>query len=290
MTAKVKSGNDEPFRTVQQLDLSKFKLNESAAAGGIGIPMHSHEQTHITLILEGACRETYIGREQDIGRLGVTYFHPGQSHGLELHPGAFRSFDIEINQEWLDGLIEKTIPPSALFDTPADSIARLAARVYREFKYMDDVSELAMEGLALEMLAELSRSARRTKTKKAPRWLQRVVELVHDEFARPLTLSDLAASAGVHPAHLAQVFRNQYHCTPGQYIRQLRIECAIQQMSDSNASLADISLATGFADQSHFSRVFKRHTGMTPAGFRQLRLETRSLQEIGNLGKTDCKS
>jgi AraC-like DNA-binding protein len=135
-----------------------------------------------------------------------------------------------------------------------------------------------MEGLTLEILAELVRVSKRVKMKTAPHWLRRVVDLIRTEYARSFTLSELAQVANVHPAYLAQVFRAHYHCTLGEFVRQLRIECAIQQMAEPNASLADIALATGFSDQSHFSRVFKRMTGLTPAQFRQLQPDPHCVQ------------
>jgi AraC family transcriptional regulator len=73
---------------------------------------------------------------------------------------------------------------------------------------------------------------------------------------------------GVHPVHLAREFRRHFRCTPGEYVRRLRVESAARALSHSDAPLAQIGLAAGFSHQAHFCRVFKRHTGMTPSEFR----------------------
>jgi AraC family transcriptional regulator len=66
------------------------------------------------------------------------------------------------------------------------------------------------------------------------------------------------------------VFRQFERCTVGDYIRKVRIEHARQRMLESNEPLVEIALATGFADQTHFTRSFRRLTGMTPSEFRRI--------------------
>jgi AraC family transcriptional regulator len=69
---------------------------------------------------------------------------------------------------------------------------------------------------------------------------------------------------------LSREFRRYYSCTVGEYVRHLRIEYACRLLSASNASLAEIALAAGFFDQSHFARNFKWQTGMTPHEYRRI--------------------
>lgn len=286
MAEKNEVNFDQVCRIIQQKSLSGFILCDSLFVDEIVVPAHSHEQAHVTLFLEGACHETYLGKTRTLTPLSVAYFHPGESHALQVVDGPFRSFDIELNSEWLGRLLEHPIAPTALLDAQNRSIAQLAARLYGEFKEMDEVSRLAIEGLALEILAGLARASERVRTKRAPHWLGPVVEMIHDEFARSITLTELAGAAGVHPSHLAQVFREQYRCTPGEFVRRLRVERAIQRMVEPDASLSDIALAVGFSDQSHFSRVFKRATGMTPAQFRRSNLYPNSIQNTRDPYKT----
>ena len=89
-------------------------------------------------------------------------------------------------------------------------------------------------------------------------------ELLRARFSESLTLNTIAASAAVHPVHLVRTFRRFHQSTVGEHLRRLRIEFASQQLADTDAPLADIALASGFADQSHFTRTFKRLTGLTP--------------------------
>jgi AraC family transcriptional regulator len=91
---------------------------------------------------------------------------------------------------------------------------------------------------------------------------------VEDAFDRPFAVAEIAASVGVHPAHLAREFRRHYGTTIGAYVRRLRLEWATARLAASDDTLSSIAFAAGFANQSHFTRAFKRHTGLTPGGYR----------------------
>jgi len=134
---------------------------------------------------------------------------------------------------------------------------------------MDDVSPFAMEGLALELVAATARQREKVVERKPPRWLEQARELLHAHFADTLSLSEVAAAVGVHPAHLARVFRQQYRCSVGDYLRKLRVEFACRQLATSDRPLLEIALAAGFADQSHFSKTFKSLRGMTPSEYQR---------------------
>ncbi len=156
--------------------------------------------------------------------------------------------------------------------TRAKTFAGFAVKEFRQPPYRrlpwHEHHEATIEGLILEVLAETSRAGLLDATNHLPGWLKQARELVHDCFCGPLTLSSVAQTVGVHPSHLARTFRKHYRASIGAYVRHLRIERASREIADTNAPLSAISLRTGFFDQSHFSKVFKQHTGMTPAQFR----------------------
>jgi AraC family transcriptional regulator len=96
----------------------------------------------------------------------------------------------------------------------------------------------------------------------------RVLDKLHAECCACLTLDDLSAVAGVHPVHLSRVFRRFQREGIGEYTRRLRVRASCRYLLDHELPLAEISLLTGFADQSHFTREFRRITGLTPRAFR----------------------
>jgi len=141
-------------------------------------------------------------------------------------------------------------------------------KMYREFHETDAVDDLVVESLLAEMLACVARMRRENRVLCPPAWLRRIIEKLTAEYSERLTLDDLSREAGVHPVHLSRVFRKCLGVGIGEHVHRLRIRAACEQMLTPEISMAEISVAAGFADQSHFTRAFRRATGMTPAAFR----------------------
>ena len=126
-----------------------------------------------------------------------------------------------------------------------------------------------MEGLLLELVAAASRLEDQSGTSSRAPWLEHAREQIHVDLAARPSLTGLAESVGVHPVTLARAFRRAFGCTVGEYVRSLRIERATRQLADTDLPLAEIALAAGFADQSHFSNSFRRYNGHSPHRFRR---------------------
>lgn len=104
----------------------------------------------------------------------------------------------------------------------------------------------------------------------SPHWLADARELLDATWQQAPTLRGLATQAGVHPVHFAAAFRRHHGCSTGEYLRRKRLQFARKQLANRELSLAQIASDAGFADQSHFTRAFKRFAGVTPGHYRTL--------------------
>jgi AraC family transcriptional regulator len=103
----------------------------------------------------------------------------------------------------------------------------------------------------------------------APSVLRRCVEFIEAHLEGNLRLSDLAQEARVSTSHLIRSFRQSTGKTPYQFLLHQRIERARSLMSDHRTPLTEVAVASGFADQHHLARVFRRVTGVTPTDYRR---------------------
>lgn len=109
-------------------------------------------------------------------------------------------------------------------------------------------------------------------TKRIPVWAKELKEMIQDQIDTNLSLSltELSEHLNVHPAYLSREFSKYFDdLSFGDYIRKLRIEKAIQLMNDPTYGLSDIAYLTGFSDQSHFTRVFRKFMGENPSSYRK---------------------
>ena len=113
----------------------------------------------------------------------------------------------------------------------------------------------------------------------APAVRRRVLELMDASATAHLTIEVLAREAGLSPAHFARAFKESVGRAPHQHLLTLRLDRARRMLDAPNAALSDVALQTGFADQAHFTRFFKRQFGVTPGALLRTHRRSASLRE-----------
>ena len=93
---------------------------------------------------------------------------------------------------------------------------------------------------------------------------RRVLEMIDARLDARLTVEMLAREVGLSPAHFARAFKETIGRAPHQYLLGMRLERARRLLELCGADLSDIAQRTGFADQAHFTRLFKRAYRVTP--------------------------
>jgi AraC family transcriptional regulator len=200
----------------------------------------------------------------------MVLYHPaGELHSQYFDHTAVDLFRVEVNPGRLRYASHSDLSMDGR-DFRGGLPVGLANKLYQEFREPDVVSHLAIEGLGLELIATIARASRRGEStlRQPPRWLRQARDVVKSRFLEHLTLGDIAGSVGVHPVTLAREFRHNYDCTVGELVRRERIGFACRELLKPHESLADIAIAAGFYDQSHFARTFKKLTGVTPTEYR----------------------
>lgn len=123
---------------------------------------------------------------------------------------------------------------------------------------------------------------------RPPSWLNRAVEMIFTGDDPDLSVASVASDVGVHPVHLARVFRQFLCCSPGEYLRGHRLERAAAMLGRGVASLADVAQSAGFVDQAHLTRTFRSRLDTTPAQWRKLRHVARIQDTDGRLRQEDA--
>jgi AraC family transcriptional regulator len=232
---------------------------------------HVHDKPHFCAILEGSYNGKYGSKFQE-GHSAETVFRPaGETHRVCFHDVETHVLFIEFPTSLLQRAAEHCPGLDVSSNFRSGKLTWLAKRLWAEHRLGDFCSHLAVEGLLLEMLVQVSREqAPAVERVRVPAWLLRVKEQIEETCVWGLSVGALAETADVHPVYLVTAFKRAFRSTPGEFQRQVRIRKAEALMSNRpTMPLSEIALATGFFDQSHFCRAFKHVTGFTPNRFRQ---------------------
>jgi AraC family transcriptional regulator len=256
-------------RPLNRVQVGGFTITEGVHKDGSELPWHHHETPTICFVLQGAFTEMWRGGSIACTSSTLKITPAGERHCDQFSRGDVRGLLIEADHAQVVAIR----PHSAVLDERVSFhgglVSGMARRVYDEMRRMDAAAPLAIEGLLLELVATASRMREQNGGSARPRWLEDARDRIHVELAARPSLTGLAESVGVHPVTLARAFRGAFGCTVGEYVRRLRIERAARKLTDTDLSLAEIALGEGFSDQSHFSNLFRRHTGLSPFQFRR---------------------
>lgn len=250
---------------IRSANVNGFTLTELHFPSGYAQGPFDPEFSYLALVLDGAVEKSFPRRTLQLGKACALTVPAGAIHEARFGPSGARIVIVKTRGSpyggpVLDGLVE----------LDARELSWLGWRLCAELRASDTAAPLAAEGLALELLAAASRETRpERRTKKPPAWLASAEELLRASVHEAVALGVLAREVDVHPAHLARAFRARHGVSVGEYGRRLRLAWAAGEIAASDTPLALIAARAGFADQSHFTRLFKEFTGTTPARYRR---------------------
>ncbi len=224
------------------------------------------ELPYLAVVLEGALVKSFPRRAIELDRASGLTMPVGATHGARFGSDGARIVIVRPRNasEPIAGCFE------GLVELRGRELTWLAWRLAAELRASDAAAPLAAEGFALELLAATTREMCVERSPgQSPRWLRAAEELLRARLADRIGLGELAETVGVHPTYLARAFRAHYGLSVGEYGRRLRLAWAAAELARGDKPLAEVAASAGFADQSHFTRVFKHHVGVTPARYRE---------------------
>lgn len=233
-------------------------LFEKRLAPGEWLDVHRHERPGFTLTVGGRYVET---------------FEDGAPHEVNRGHVQFKAADLPHTTcageagAWMWIAMPVDAPPGcggATLSGPGVATARMIA--LHDAAAAGDTA--LVEAHAQALVALLATDAARGR-RPAGDWLDAVADVQANEIERPHSLAGVAARFGAHPVYLARAFRARFGCSPGAYRHRARVERAVDRIWRGEHALVDLAADLGFADQSHFTRVFRRHAGISPARFRR---------------------
>ena len=230
-------------------------------------PAHCHETWAVLIVDNGAISYDLDRRRHDAAGQTVTLLPPGVTHDGRPAPGAggFRKRELYLD----GGFFPAELTGAAVDNTGiSDPLLRTALSELHDCllagpETLDAEARLARVG---ERITGHLTRRRRPPPEPEPGIAWQLRQLLDDHLTSPVSLSWAAATLDRSVPHLVRSFNRQFGLSPHAYVIGRRIDVARRLML-GGAAPADVAAAVGFYDQAHFTRHFKRHTAVTPAGY-----------------------
>lgn len=247
------------------IDGGDWYFRDKVLLPGEGHGWSAHDHAVLTLVLFGRLDEGIAAEVQSCHAFELHYKPRGFPHTTSTGPNGVRMFLLGIRDRALEGL------EAAGRDRPqVVSEGARAARALTGFLSIagSKAQQKGVPRCAIRQLWDCLKNRSDQLVRGRPSWITEVHERIRTEGTQRHTLARLAGEFRVHPVYLARTFRSHYGIPIGSLRRRSRTDRAIVRLRSNGASLAGIASELGYADQSHFTREFKRETGWTPARFK----------------------
>lgn len=170
----------------------------------------------------------------------------------------------------VQNIIYNIINTSSTLGFDVSHINRGKIKLFKEIDQCHDVNNILNKINVL--LNEISDLMNQQIERKNSIILEKVIQYVEEHYNEDITLSDIADKLHINYYYLSTYFKNQTSENLTTYINRIKIEKAQKLLRDSQDTIAEISKIVGFSDHNYFSKVFKKHVGMTPSMYRRKEL------------------
>lgn len=230
---------------------------------GDEVKPHVHTDAHLIVITGGKFVTEADGKA---ATPLIIYNPPNTFHRDHFDSDLGSFFTISISPNLINETPEIVLPqiPTVISNPLPQAIAN---KIMRECVNQQKDSSLIIESFCFEILGAIGDYC---VPRNIPKWLKTAFEVLQDCYTQELSINNLSREIGVHPIHLTRTFQTFYGCTPGEFLRNRRLQKAAELLVSSKLSITEIALESGFFDQSHLTKHFHRTFGLPPGKFRNL--------------------
>jgi AraC family transcriptional regulator len=244
-----------------------FGIRALAATGREeDVETHTHEDAHFVFVLSGTYVTSAYGARGVVRSPTLIFNPPGTTHRDRFTKGIGTFMTVSLSSvTFREAADVQAVAPVAMQLCHPDAL-KSAFHIAREMCSGRDTAVL--ESGSWELLGTARPSP--LLASASPAWAVRAYEALMDSSSSAgLRIGDVAAKIGVHPVHMARVFRRAWGCSPGELLRWRRTDRAAELLRQTTLTAAQIAQEVGFADQSYLTHAFRTRIGITPAAYRR---------------------
>lgn len=237
---------------------------------------HSHDVFSIGAITHGQSTYLHGKTSQTVSQGTVVLMNPGEVHACNpILDQPWSYLMLYVDSLWLGALQQELMGASQAHFQPLAAISSTDPELFQGLLALyGTLTDPQLDNLLKHCAAVTFFTLVQQRLGDAPRALPRptprvdlAARYIDKHFAQPIRLDDICSAANLSASYLIRAFEQRFHMTPHAYLINQRILHARNQLKRGRL-IAEVALETGFADQAHFQREFKKHLAATPGQYR----------------------
>lgn len=250
------------------------------------MPYHWHHEHEMLHVLSGSFELNLEGQDILLRTGDVAFVAPGRLHGglplncvyecVVFDMGLLLKCD-DAGRKLIWNVLNRRVSIDPIFLAGSDMAAQTLVPMFQALRTGSVGATLMTLGCLYMFLGKVYRAGAYRQDageegdeNKRTAVLAAVFEKIERDYARPLSLRDLAAAAHLSPKYFCRLFKEVTHSTPIGYLLSYRIETACAMLASTDKNVTQIALDIGFSDVNYFIRAFKKQKGVTPKKYMQL--------------------
>lgn len=228
---------------------------------------HDHENSYFAYIIRGGNTEIRKASELECAAGTLLFCNTGDVHRNVNYRHKTRILHVQLKKEWHSRYDVNHVHFNQ-YHIKNESIQNIFANLVREISNLDNHSRFLVEGLLLQSYGLLTRQHEKNYS-EAPRWVKQLTDYLDSADGEP-SLHEAAKLINIHPVTLSRDFAKYFGSNYRDCMHKRKLQRSLPALTKQSVPLESIAFDNGFADASHFIRIFKKYYGMTPAEYRKI--------------------
>ncbi len=259
----------------QLSDVSNIESNTFLQVNNCGIQFQSGQgkltyrkegrcDYHIILITDGTCEAEYDGQTSLI-HYGFILYPPHMSQRYIEHTGTKKLW-LHFNGHYVEEILKEARLTYGVHALSRSSICeKIFLQLISEHNQKTDISN--EKGLLLTLLSTLGKSIHSGGSSNSK--IEETISFITTHYNTEISIQELADSCGLSQSRFMHVFKEKTGQSPHAYQQMLRINNCMTLLASTQLSVMDVGALNGYTDPLYFSRIFKKHVGMSPKEYRK---------------------
>lgn len=250
---------------------------------------HRHDEWEFFSITEGNAYVSVDGIKRLLTEGDVAMFPGGSLHMAEavsnlpfkyravvFHTDLLYGLGDIVQTKYIIPLVENRLPAKSfiMLSESGDCVLKIFNKLFSTLKVSPPVYEIFSKAYLYEMLAtvfSISGSFEEVETVNYchTRKIKEIITYIHDNYAAPITVSELAQIANMSQGHFTRLFKRFTAKSPIDYVISIRLSKAVEMLTDTDEKLINVAIENGFNSMSYFIRMFNAYFGCSPSKYRK---------------------